>query len=301
MLSTVAGLEAMRGHFDDANSAYARAKELFGGARPPHRACRSDAGRGASRAPRGRPGGREREARLGLEILASVGNAGCPGTAARGGTAGSRPCWTTHGPALAVIDPARTPQHVPWQVTWRSAAARIEARSGQNATGLAHEAVTLAMSTDDPNLAGEALAALAETLASPTSTARQRRRWSRRAPRSCARATSSRRRSVGSWAGGPPARPSNGWAAGSCSPVIRAEERPSAFTRHGTREGPTESTAPPRRLQQGTRGGRRTGCRRGSRLAVGETRTFSVNLSVEIVKTNPGWVGSYVHPPSSND
>lgn len=33
----------------------------------------------------------------------------------------------------------------------------------------------------------------------------------------------------------------------------------------------------------------------------GETRSFSVNLSVEIVKTNPGWVGSYVIGLSSAD
>jgi hypothetical protein len=33
----------------------------------------------------------------------------------------------------------------------------------------------------------------------------------------------------------------------------------------------------------------------------GETRSFSVNLSVEIVKTNPGWVGSYVIGLSSGD
>ena len=163
VLSTVAGLEAMRGHFDDANSAYARAKELFEelGLRI------ALAGLTQVGVPLALLAGdleaAEREARLGLEILASVGNAAVQAPLLADALLAAGRIDDARA-ALAVIDPARTPQHVPWQVTWRSAEARIEARSGGDATGLAHEAVALAQGGDDPNLAGEALAALAETL-----------------------------------------------------------------------------------------------------------------------------------------
>jgi predicted Zn-dependent protease len=65
---------------------------------------------------------------------------------------------------LSDIADDRTPRLVPWQVKWRIAQARIEARGGADGTALAREAVTLAEHSDDPTLTGEALTALAETL-----------------------------------------------------------------------------------------------------------------------------------------
>ena len=163
VLSAVAGLEGMRGAFDEAQNAYGRAKELFEelGLRlalagltqvgVPLALLAGDLERA------------EREARLGLEILASVGGEAiqaplvAEALLAAGRTDEARD-------ALERVDAGRTPNLVPWQVTWRSARARVAARSGEDGTALAHAAVALAERGDDPTLTGEALAALAETL-----------------------------------------------------------------------------------------------------------------------------------------
>ncbi len=143
VLSAIAGLEGMRGAFDDAQVAYERAKELFeelglrlalagltqvGVPSPSSRAISRRA---------------EREARLGLEVLASVGGEAiqaplvADALLAAGRTDDARD-------ALASVDAERTPNLVPWQVKWRSAQARITARSGEDGTTMAHEAVALA-------------------------------------------------------------------------------------------------------------------------------------------------------------
>ena len=105
----------------------------------------------------------EREARLGVETLTSVGGAAIQAPLlAEALLAAGR--TDDADAALTAVDAERTPNLVPWQVKWRIARARILSRRGEDGQELAREAVALAEHGDDLNLEAEALTAFAETL-----------------------------------------------------------------------------------------------------------------------------------------
>ena len=123
MLSAVAGSKGCAAAFDEAQAAYGGRRSLFEelGLRlalagltqigVPLALLAGDLERA------------EREARLGLEILASVGGEAIQAPLlAEALLAAGR---TDDARALAAVDAERTPNLVPWQVKWRSAQARV--------------------------------------------------------------------------------------------------------------------------------------------------------------------------------
>jgi class 3 adenylate cyclase len=164
VLSTVAGLETMRGDFEGARRAYGEAAHLFQelGLRMPL------AGLTQIGVPMellaGDPEAAEQEARRGLEIMESAGLGSIQGPLVAESLLAQGRREEAELALGELGDDA--PQLPPWQVKWRAVRARLDIAAGrpESAVALAEEAVAIAGATDDPTMRAEALVALAEAL-----------------------------------------------------------------------------------------------------------------------------------------
>ncbi|MFN2471041.1 MAG: AAA family ATPase [Gaiellaceae bacterium] len=165
VLSTIAGLETMRGDFERARRAYDEAARLFEelGLQMPL------AGLTQVGVPMellaGDPQAAEREARRGLEILKATGLGAVQGPLLAEALLAQGRLEEAERALGELGDNA--PQLPPWQVKWRAVRARLEFARDRvdSAVELANEAVTIAGATDDVTMRAEALHVLADALA----------------------------------------------------------------------------------------------------------------------------------------
>lgn len=160
----MAGLEAMRGAFDDARAAYGRAAATL-----------EELGLELARAAltqigvplellAGDPLAAEREARRGAEIYSRFGSSEVQAPLiAEALLAQGRPAEAARALETAGVESG--PAIVPWQVRWRIVAARLALTDDwpADAAEIARAAVAHAERTDDLNLRGDALTVLAES------------------------------------------------------------------------------------------------------------------------------------------
>jgi class 3 adenylate cyclase len=167
LVGTLAGLEAMRGRFDEARALYARQREIHEDLGRPYSVAAWTMVYARVEMLAGDPEAAEAELRRGYEILERMGELGVLSTlsAYLADALYAQERFEEADHYTRVSEEAATLDDIASQVWWRVTRAKVLARRGDAAGAtLAREAVSLAEPTDDLFLRTRSLLDLAETL-----------------------------------------------------------------------------------------------------------------------------------------
>jgi len=166
LLGTLAGLEAMRGNFDDARGLYARQQSMHEDLGRPYSLAAATIMAGRIEMLAGEPAAAEAELRRGYSILEDMGELGVLSTLAAylADAVYAQGRYDEAEHLTHVSEEAATSDDIASHVWWRVTRARVLARrrSHEEAERIGSEALALAEVTDDLFMRGRALINLAE-------------------------------------------------------------------------------------------------------------------------------------------
>jgi class 3 adenylate cyclase/tetratricopeptide (TPR) repeat protein len=166
LLGTLAGLEAMRGSFDDARGLYARQQSMHEDLGRPYSFAAATIMAGRIEMLAGEPAAAEAELRRGYAILEGMGELGVLSTLAAylADAVYAQGRYDEAEHLTRVSEEAATSDDIASHVWWRVTRARVLAQRGMNeeAEQIGSEALALAEVTDDLFMRGRALTDLAE-------------------------------------------------------------------------------------------------------------------------------------------
>ena len=166
LVGTLAGLEAMRGNFDDARGLYARQQSMHEDLGRPYSLAAATIMAGRIEMLAGEPAAAEAELRRGYVILERMGELGVLSTLAAylADAVYAQGRYDEADRLTHVSEEAATSDDIASHVWWRVTRARVLARRGshEEAERIGSEALALAEVTDDLFIRGRALIDLAE-------------------------------------------------------------------------------------------------------------------------------------------
>ena len=166
LVGTLAGLEAMRGNFDDARGLYARQQSMHEDLGRPYSLAAATIMAGRIEMLAGEPAAAEAELRRGYVILEGMGELGVLSTLAAylADAVYAQGRYDEADQLTHVSEEAATSDDIASHVWWRVTRARVLARRGSHAEAerIGSEALALAEVTDDLFLRGRALIDLAD-------------------------------------------------------------------------------------------------------------------------------------------